>query len=340
MNILAHLNYYPFGMLLPNRHESSNAYRYGFNGMGKDDEVSGEANSYDFGARMYNPRVGRFLSNDPIIQPHQSTYLYAANNPIYFIDLNGQDNIIYMVLIPSKDPKLSKIDANKIAKEANLMYKELGLKTTVKVFDENSRGQFNESYMDKTDSYAVIGSNEQVTERTGLPAATGLENAKSHGNVIGVNINVGDEYSSLPFTSDNQMFAFAIVHGSGHNAEPLSSDIHGFKTDVDLDEDYVNFMSEGAVTAALFDKTGNGMYYSTDSEKYKTEPFIHAEDVQENNPSIKTIMDLFDKTRNKTNIANFLERFKDNDHKDNYERNKATSVSDKQPNNGGSSSSW
>jgi RHS repeat-associated protein len=78
-------------MYLPNRHESSNSYRYGFQGQEKDDEVSGEGNSYGFGARLYNPRVGRFLSLDPLAvdYPWQSPYVYAGNNPIYFLDREG-----------------------------------------------------------------------------------------------------------------------------------------------------------------------------------------------------------------------------------------------------------
>jgi RHS repeat-associated protein len=80
-------------MLLPNRHESSNEYRYGFNGMEKDDEVSGEGNSYDFGARLYNPRVGRWLSIDPFASKYAdiSPYVFVANNPIIFIDPDGKD---------------------------------------------------------------------------------------------------------------------------------------------------------------------------------------------------------------------------------------------------------
>jgi len=60
------LDYYPFGMLLPNRHESSNEYRYGFNGYEKDDEVSGEGNSLSSFFRQYDPRLGRFKSIDPM----------------------------------------------------------------------------------------------------------------------------------------------------------------------------------------------------------------------------------------------------------------------------------
>ncbi len=45
-------DYYSFGMQMPGRQFSGEEYRYGFNGMEKDDELAGEGNSYDFGARM------------------------------------------------------------------------------------------------------------------------------------------------------------------------------------------------------------------------------------------------------------------------------------------------
>jgi RHS repeat-associated protein len=41
-------------------------YRYGFNGKENDNEVKGDGNQVDFGARIYDPRVGRFLSGDPL----------------------------------------------------------------------------------------------------------------------------------------------------------------------------------------------------------------------------------------------------------------------------------
>ncbi len=41
-------------------------YRYGFNGKENDNEVKGEGNQQDYGFRIYDPRLGRFLSVDPL----------------------------------------------------------------------------------------------------------------------------------------------------------------------------------------------------------------------------------------------------------------------------------
>jgi RHS repeat-associated protein len=67
-------------------------YRFAFNGKEKDDDVHGAiGTSYDFGARMYDSRLGRFLCIDPKtnVLPGLSPYSFAANNPITNIELNG-----------------------------------------------------------------------------------------------------------------------------------------------------------------------------------------------------------------------------------------------------------
>ncbi|GAL85772.1 hypothetical protein NEMVEDRAFT_v1g223930 [Sporocytophaga myxococcoides] len=48
--------------------------------------------SYDFGARNYDPRIGRFITIDPYSQvfPNISPYSYAQNSPIYFVDEDGK----------------------------------------------------------------------------------------------------------------------------------------------------------------------------------------------------------------------------------------------------------
>lgn len=66
-------------------------YRFGFNGKENDKETYGEGNAYDFGARVYDPRLGRMLSIDKYASsfPDWSPYVYCADNPIYFVDKDG-----------------------------------------------------------------------------------------------------------------------------------------------------------------------------------------------------------------------------------------------------------
>ena len=41
-------------------------YRYEFNGKENDNEVKEEGNQQDYGMRIYDPRIGKFLSVDPL----------------------------------------------------------------------------------------------------------------------------------------------------------------------------------------------------------------------------------------------------------------------------------
>lgn len=68
-----------------------NAYTFGFNGQEKDNEVSGIGNSLDFGERIYNSRLGKFLSIDglTINYPMLAPYQFASNCPISGIDIDG-----------------------------------------------------------------------------------------------------------------------------------------------------------------------------------------------------------------------------------------------------------
>jgi RHS repeat-associated protein len=83
-------------MLLPKRHESDESYRYGFQGQEKDDEISGEGNSYTAEFWQYDSRIARRWNPDPITKPFESPYAAFKNNPNYYIDpygLNGEVTI-------------------------------------------------------------------------------------------------------------------------------------------------------------------------------------------------------------------------------------------------------
>ncbi len=65
---------------------------YSFNGMEKDDEVKGEGNSYSSFFRQLDPRLGRWLSVDPVYKADQSPYISMSNNPIIMVDPKGDDD--------------------------------------------------------------------------------------------------------------------------------------------------------------------------------------------------------------------------------------------------------
>jgi RHS repeat-associated protein len=76
---------------VPNRHGGSADYRYGFNNKEKDEEVKGNGNSYDFGARTYDPRIGRWFARDVLEKsyPEISPYAFVLNTPIRAKDPDG-----------------------------------------------------------------------------------------------------------------------------------------------------------------------------------------------------------------------------------------------------------
>ena len=80
-------HYYPFGMQLAGLSESfGNDNKYLYNG--KELEDYNDLHWYHYGARYYDPQLGRWMAVDPVDEFH-SPYLYCANNPIRMIDPDG-----------------------------------------------------------------------------------------------------------------------------------------------------------------------------------------------------------------------------------------------------------
>jgi RHS repeat-associated protein len=87
----------PFGSCVQGRGFSSAAYRYGFNG--KEKETDGTADNYDFGARIYDGRLGRWLSVDPSFRElcQVSVYKFGGNSPIIYNDPNGKKEFLRII---------------------------------------------------------------------------------------------------------------------------------------------------------------------------------------------------------------------------------------------------
>jgi len=74
-------NYQPYGNIFTQ--EGNEKYKF----SGKELDSS---NLYYFGARYYNPTIGRFTQVDPIYKAEESPYMYANNNPIKYVDPTGK----------------------------------------------------------------------------------------------------------------------------------------------------------------------------------------------------------------------------------------------------------
>jgi RHS repeat-associated protein len=118
-DVIAAQDYYPFGQIMPGRKfsSSSSKYRYGFNGKENDNEVKGEGNQIDYGWRVYDPRIGKFLSVDPLqsTYPELTPYQFAGNTPIQAVDLDGREIYHYTLFFQAdgKAPILTYVGEQK-----------------------------------------------------------------------------------------------------------------------------------------------------------------------------------------------------------------------------------
>jgi RHS repeat-associated protein len=81
--------FYTYPYTIENCDNLADGYRFGFNGK-EDDRETG---TQDYGFRIYNPQIGRFLSVDPLtkIYPSWSPYPFAMNRPIDGVDIDGKE---------------------------------------------------------------------------------------------------------------------------------------------------------------------------------------------------------------------------------------------------------
>jgi RHS repeat-associated protein len=131
-------------------------YRYAFNG--KETETTVNTGAYDFGARMYDGRLGRWWSVDGLQSkyPFSSTFCFALNSSLALIDRDGNENIIYLVIVPSASSANPKIDIEQIKKEMESRCEIMMMKTKVVVFDRPNEA-FDPRNLDKHDTFLLIG---------------------------------------------------------------------------------------------------------------------------------------------------------------------------------------
>jgi RHS repeat-associated protein len=109
VKVLQTRDYYPFGLEMANWYlNDANATKFRYNGKElQDEELAGNSLGwYDYGARFYDPQLGRWHVLDPLAQLFYSwsPYNYAYNSPVRYIDPDGSipwDKVINFTSITS-----------------------------------------------------------------------------------------------------------------------------------------------------------------------------------------------------------------------------------------------
>jgi RHS repeat-associated protein len=119
-SVLQVSDYYAFGSSFA-PHSPNNDNKYLYNGKELQDDILSGTNLdwLDYGARFYDPVIGRWHSVDPLAEKYYyvNPYSYCADNPIIYVDKEGKEKII------SLDPNTP--DNQRLIKAAN-KYKDDG----------------------------------------------------------------------------------------------------------------------------------------------------------------------------------------------------------------------
>ena len=91
-DVVSFSDYYPFGMLMPNRHGQTDSYRHSFQNQEEDNEVYGSKGTYiNYKFRGADTRIGRFFATDPLEAQYtwNSPYAFSENRVIDGVELEG-----------------------------------------------------------------------------------------------------------------------------------------------------------------------------------------------------------------------------------------------------------
>ncbi|MDQ6609916.1 MAG: hypothetical protein M3Y85_08860 [Bacteroidota bacterium] len=119
---------------------NTDGVRYGFNGKENDNDIEGEGNAYDYGFRLYDPRLGRFLSVDPIAKsyPYLTPYQFASNKPINGIDIDGLEWVLKIYDPQAANNFLKAGSAGDIYKQRGIAYQAINNRLSAEDFLDKS----------------------------------------------------------------------------------------------------------------------------------------------------------------------------------------------------------
>jgi len=235
--IVANNTYYPFGMLFDhnNQANSANAYKYKYNGK----ELQ-ETGMYDYGARFYMPDIGRWGVVDPLAEKMRrwSTYNYAFDNPIRFIDPDGRApltdyyNLSGKLVKHVEDGKTDKkmvLTTSKKEAEVNsaidkgFVVNAFSNSESVKMGEMYKWGQSDKTRTEKGFMRGTNGESKVVTGTSGEVGSEQWRDAKKDLISKGSTPTSDVHLHTLNYDSDGKVTAFGSPEGSPTDLEPKNN---------------------------------------------------------------------------------------------------------------------
>jgi RHS repeat-associated protein len=253
LKILEQNHYYPFGL----KHNNYNTdikqyellldelklkpaagltYKYKYNGKELQDELG--LNMYDYGARNYDPALGRWMNMDAMSEEYfpMSPYSYAINNPIFFIDPDGN----YIDIYYGEDSKqkarygyeknrdYSKVEGGSNGFLANA-YKTLdALYTATNIEVDGKETNLMQTLMDDKRELSVVEGGEQggshfAKGRDFESEGKWTENSKNVIGTIHFNTKEGNLYDDVNNTSGKELQSLFASNKLSKNTKIVSA---------------------------------------------------------------------------------------------------------------------
>lgn len=196
------------------KYTSGSGYRYGFNGK----EIDNETVQYDYGFRIYDPRIARFNSVDPLMNsfPWYTPYQFAGNMPICAIDLDGLEEYV-VTNYYGKNGKIEETRITILTKKANgkrvnmqLLKQDGSYVTSQNVLIRNIRADGKTSYVHKS---SLSAQQNEIVEKAikelivskssewAVGFGGGGENGDEGDNIESENKKYNNKYNLTDFSS-------------------------------------------------------------------------------------------------------------------------------------------